>query len=75
MQRYRNLSGDSGVHSFEIGGDYILVQFSGTSQVYKYSYLKAGRIHVEQMKSLALKGKGLNTYINRNTKSLYDSLE
>jgi len=72
MQRYRNLGGDSNVHSFEIGVEYILVKFSGTFRVYKYSYWKAGRIHVEQMKLLAINGRGLNSYINRNTKSLYD---
>ena len=72
MQRYNNLNGDSGIHSFEIGDDYIVVQFSGTPRVYKYSYLKAGRTHVEQMKLLALGGSGLNSYINQNTKFLYD---
>jgi hypothetical protein len=72
MQLYKNLTGDSGVHSFEIGYDYILVKFSGTTRVYKYSYSKAGPGHVEQMKLLALRGEGLNSYINSNTKYLYD---
>jgi len=42
MQRYKNLSGDSGVYSFEIGADYIRVKFFGKSRAYKYSNLKAG---------------------------------
>ncbi len=72
MQLYRNLSNDSGVHSFEIGIDFIRVKFSGTSRVYTYSYSSAGEAHIEQMKLLALNGKGLNSYINKHTKYLYD---
>jgi hypothetical protein len=72
MQRYRNLSGNSGVYAFEIGADYILVKFSGTDRIYRYSYLKAGVSHVEQMKRLAVAGHGLNSYIDRNVKLLYD---
>ena len=72
MERYRNSGGDSGVFAFEIGSDYILVQFSGTSRTYKYSYRKAGQNHVESMKRLARSGSGLNSYINRYVKNLYD---
>ncbi|OJX51081.1 MAG: hypothetical protein BGO88_07790 [Flavobacterium sp. 38-13] len=72
MERYRNSGGDSGVSSFEIGSDYILVQFSGTAKTYRYSYRKAGQHHVETMKSLARSGSGLNSYINRYVKNLYD---
>jgi hypothetical protein len=72
MQRYSNLNGDSNVYSFEIGADYIRVQFINGSRVYRYSYSKTGRMHVEQMKMLALSGRGLNSYINKNVKYLYD---
>lgn len=72
MERYRNAGGDSGVYAYEIGADYIEVQFSGTSRTYTYSYRKAGRNHVEEMKSLARSGSGLNSYINRYVKYLYD---
>ena len=72
MQRYSNLNGDSNVYSFEIGADYIQVQFINGSRVYRYSYSKAGRIHVDQMKMLALSGRGLNSYINKNVKYFYD---
>ncbi len=72
MQRYSNLNGDSGVHSFEIGPDYILVSFFNTARLYKYSYGKAGAYHVEQMKQLALNGIGLNSYINKFVRNLYD---
>ncbi|MFV8282723.1 hypothetical protein ACNKXS_14330 [Christiangramia marina] len=72
MERYRNSGGDSGVNAYEIGGDYIEVKFSNTSRTYTYSYSKAGRNHVEEMKNLAKSGSGLNGYINRYVKYLYD---
>ena len=72
MERYRNASGNSGVTAYEIGPDYIRVQFSNTPATYTYSYQRAGSIHVENMKDLARSGSGLGTYINRHTKYLYD---
>ena len=50
MERYRNSGGDSGVHSFEIGNDYIEVKFTGNFKTYRYSYERAGRHHVEWLK-------------------------
>ena len=72
MERYRNIGGDSGVSAYEIGTDFIRVKFSGTSRTYTYSYRKAGNYHVENMKNLARNGNGLNSYINRHVKNLYD---
>lgn len=72
MEKYKNLGRDSNVESYEIGIDSIRVKFNGTTKVYSYSYRKAGRDHVEQMKVLARNGSGLNSYINRNVKNLYD---
>jgi hypothetical protein len=72
MQLYRNLGGDSGVYAFEIGIDHIRVRFKGNLRIYQYSYRKAGAGHVEQMKNLAMIGEGLNSYIDRNVKYLYD---
>ncbi len=72
MERYRNSGGDSGVSSFEIGTDYIIVKFLGSVRTYRYSYRKAGQHHVDTMKRLARSGSGLNSYINRNVKNLYD---
>lgn len=72
MERYRNSGGDSGVSAYEIGTDYIKVKFSGTSRIYTYSYNRAGSAHVERMKVLAKSGSGLNAYINKYVKNLYD---
>ena len=72
MERYRNTGRDSGVSGYEIGVDYIKVKFSGTSRTYTYSYRRAGSNHVENMKLLARSGSGLNAYINKYVKNLYD---
>lgn len=69
---YRDIDRDSNVESYEIGSDYIAVKFNGTARIYVYSYRKAGINHVENMKSLATSGNGLNSYINRNCRYLYD---
>jgi len=71
MEPYRNLSGVSGVYAYQIGSDHIHVRFS-TGATYRYSYARAGSYHVEQMKLLAQRGSGLNSYINRYVKYSYD---
>ncbi|MDQ7947270.1 MAG: hypothetical protein REI78_11795 [Pedobacter sp.] len=66
MTRYRSKSGkNSGVTGFEIGMDYIIVQFNFDEQ-YRYTYQSAGADAIEKMKSLAEKQKGLSTFISRN---------
>jgi len=72
MERYKNLGGDSGVSAYEIGVESITVQFSDGS-LYLYTYKSAGRNNIEKMKSLALAGEGLNSYIMKNVKNSYES--
>ena len=72
MERYGNRGGDSGVSAYEIGLDFIKVKFSGNTKTYTYSYQRAGSAHVENMKRLAKSGSGLNAYINKHVKNLYD---
>jgi hypothetical protein len=64
MERYKNLSGNSGVEAFELADDAITVKFRGGA-TYLYDYAVTGRAEVELMKSLAREGKGLSTYISR----------
>jgi len=71
MQRYLNLSGTSGVTHYEIGVDHIRVWF-GADNPYRYSHVGAGRQHVERMKSLAVAGRGLDTYISQHVHNSYD---
>ena len=60
MELYKNHNA-SGVTHYEFGNDYIILKFKGNTKTYKY-YIS---YQVEAMKSLAIAGKGLNTYINR----------
>ena len=70
MEPYRNLGGDSGVESYEIGSDFIRVQFSDGS-VYLYTYESAGSQNIEHMKQLAVNGQGLNSFINTTVRYDY----
>jgi len=71
MERYKNRNGKSGVIAYEIGGDYIRVKFT-SGDIYQYSYNRAGKSNVENMKKLAIKGLGLATYISTHVKFKYD---
>lgn len=70
MEIYKNINGDSGVYGYEIGNDYIWVQFSTGAQ-YQYTYQSAGVNNIEHMKMLAIKGSGLNAFINKVVKNHY----
>lgn len=70
MEIYKNLSGRSGVFSYESGADFIVIQF-GTGSIYTYSYSSAGKENIEEMKRLAVQGKGLNSFINLYVRYLY----
>lgn len=72
METYRNSGGDSGIVAYEIGVDSITVQFA-TGAVYLYTYASAGSFSIEEMKSLAKTGNGLNSYIMRNVRTNYAS--
>lgn len=70
MERYQNLSGTSGVAAFAVGTDYIKVQF-GDGSVYQYTHASAGEGNITQMKALAVRGLGLNSFINTSVKFRY----
>lgn len=74
MERYLNLSGDSGIAGYELGDDFILVQFKGGA-TYRYGSVKPGQYHVDRMKAHAIAGRGLATYISQNVGDLYESKE
>lgn len=63
MKTYKNLSGKSGVLTYETGKTYIRIKFAGDPKVYTYNYLRPGKETVERMKDLALKGRGLSDFI------------
>ncbi|MCL4488353.1 MAG: hypothetical protein M1570_09525 [Chloroflexi bacterium] len=70
MERYQNLGGDSGVAGYEIGPDYIRVEFSDGS-IYLYTCMSAGDQNIEHMKQLARNGQGLNSFINAAVRKAY----
>jgi hypothetical protein len=70
MERYKNLSRDSGVVAYEIGRDSVTVKFHDGA-TYLYTYASAGEPNVEQMKVLAVTGRGLSTFIARHARMAY----
>ena len=74
MERYSDIDRDSGVVRYEIGSDFIRVQFSDGSQ-YLYTNSSAGSSHIESMKRLAQRGDGLNAYINKHARTSYQRKE
>ena len=74
MEQYRNIAGNSGVTAYEIGPDYITIEFSDGS-IYRYTYASAGIENVERMKGLAEAGQGLNTFISMTVSKLYERKE
>lgn len=72
MTPYRNLNGDSNVVAYEANEDSIHVIFkSGPCRNYLYNVVRPGRAVVEQMKALAVQGRGLNSYISLVVKKNY----
>ena len=74
MEPYKNIAGGSGVKAYEIGPDYITIEFSDGS-VYRYTYASAGQENVERMKGFAQAGQGLNTFMNTTLSKLYERKE
>ena len=71
MEKYKSIAGNSGVIAYEAGADFIKIKFIDGS-VYLYSYRNPGKVHVEHMKMLAKKGRGLSTYISRYVRVNYE---
>ena len=76
LNKGKNKGKPSGVKEYQLGIDYIDVKFFGSEYIYRYSYNKTGKIHVENMKKYALDGEGLNYYIMKNARKpgLFDKL-
>lgn len=72
MQRYANRSGDSGVVAYSLGTGSIIVEFHGGKR-YLYDQLRPGRQHVERMRALARRGRGLSSYISRHVRENYSA--
>lgn len=71
MERYKNLEGHSGVTSYTIEADGIIVEFNHDT-VYRYTYASAGRKVIDKMTRLAEAGKGLSTYISQTVRDKFE---
>jgi hypothetical protein len=70
FKHYRNYAEGSGVRSYLIASDGIIIEFADGG-VYVYDFVRPGRFHVEQMKTRAQRGRGLATYINQFVRDEY----
>lgn len=70
MTRYKNLSGRSGIDSYEIREKSIVIKFRYAGK-YIYNYDRPGKEYVEEMKRLAVAGIGLSTYISKSVKKKF----
>ena len=71
MIRYQNHSGNSGVIGYEISETAIRIWFRNGDD-YRYTYKSAGQKNIENMKTLAVSGNGLTTYINQHVSEKYE---
>ena len=71
MQRYANLSRNSGVDAWECGSGWIIVRFRNGA-TYRYTDASAGAQQVARMQQLAEAGRGLSSYISRNVAEAFD---
>jgi len=72
MAKYKNLGGNSGIDSYQLGEDRITVTFND-GMSYLYTYGSTGKENIEHMKALAVTGIGLNGFISTYIKKKYDS--
>lgn len=68
MTPYENAN--SGIVAYEIQREAIIVEFRHGGR-YLYDHDTTGREHVEEMKVLALEGRGLATYINKQVRKRF----
>ena len=69
MQNYSNQTGQSNITHFKIEADKIIIKFKKWDEPIVYTYESEGTEHIENLKSLALSGKGLSRYIQKYFKN------
>ena len=65
MTTYNDATGTSGITAFTSNNDSITIEYKNGS-AYQYSDHTASSANVGHMKSLAVSGQGLNSFINKN---------
>jgi len=74
VERYANKNGDSPIVRYEIGPDWIRVEYDD-GRLYRYDRASSGSAHIRQMRRLAREGVGLSTYISRHVREHYAGRE
>lgn len=67
---YANIGGNSSIRGYDHGEDWMLVMFSDGSR-YLYTLKSTSRESLDYMRSLAIAGKGLNSYLTRIIRTGY----
>lgn len=75
MQRYYNHTGKSDITHFKIEKNKIFITFENITEPLEFSYESDGVEHVEQLKQLALSGKGLSRYVQKCLKIKAQNLD
>ncbi len=70
MKRYANLGGKSAVAFYNIEKDAVTIRFANHS-VFEYNNQSAAPANISKMKTLAIAGKGLGTFIETNLKDRF----
>ncbi|RKS25617.1 hypothetical protein CLV94_0655 [Flavobacterium endophyticum] len=70
MVPYKNKSKKSGIAAYELSNDSIKIRFAD-GETYLYTNESTGKDAVEQMKRLAVAGRGLSAYISQNVKDRF----
>lgn len=70
MERYKNLDGNSDIVGYEITESTVTVQFSDGA-MYLYTAQSTGAGNLNEMRRLAVAGRGLNSFINRTVRKDY----
>lgn len=65
MKTYRDYDNDSNIMGYEYGEDWIRVYFKDNSE-YEYTGSSCTQYAINQMKLLADRGEGLNSFISKN---------
>lgn len=67
FRRYKNLGGKSAVAMYELEKDAVNIRYTDSS-AYRFTNQSAGPENIAKMKTLALAGKGLGTFIESSLK-------
>lgn len=70
MKIYMNFAADSGIDAYDYGHDWVQIQFKDGS-IFEYTRGSAGSQIIEAMKSRALLGKDLYSFIQTHAGTLH----